>query len=146
LESLILSIRIERRWPLLALLAVAVIWGVAALVLALRQTPSSPDLMAVLFDGVDKLQHQAWPYVDPAMQGGDLSEFHHRMRALSLGLLKGSIDQVAQRINITFIKPRVLGAAQLRGVADALSAWCSKAEGVMARVEVDVSAAAGVFS
>ena len=31
----------------------------------------APDLMAVLFDGVDKLQHQAWPYVDPALQQGD---------------------------------------------------------------------------
>lgn len=48
----------------------------------------SPDLMAVLFDGVDKLQHQAWPYVDPAMQEGELSAFHHRMRALSLGYFK----------------------------------------------------------
>jgi predicted AlkP superfamily phosphohydrolase/phosphomutase len=48
----------------------------------------SPDLMAVLFDGVDKLQHQAWPYVDPAMQEGELSAFHHRMRELSLGYFR----------------------------------------------------------
>lgn len=44
----------------------------------------APELMAVLFDGVDKLQHQAWPYVDPSMQTGELSVFHHRMRKLSL--------------------------------------------------------------
>lgn len=44
----------------------------------------APELMAVLFDGVDKLQHQAWPYVDPSMQTGELSAFHHRMRKLSL--------------------------------------------------------------
>lgn len=57
----------------------------------------SPDLMAVLFDGVDKLQHQAWPYVDPALQQGELSGFHHRMRELSLGYfrqLDGFIEQL----------------------------------------------------
>jgi predicted AlkP superfamily phosphohydrolase/phosphomutase len=48
----------------------------------------APDLMAVLFDGVDKLQHQAWPYVDPALQQGELSGFHKRMRELSLGYFK----------------------------------------------------------
>ncbi|MFY9510596.1 MAG: alkaline phosphatase family protein [Rubrivivax sp.] len=48
----------------------------------------APDLMAVLFDGVDKLQHQAWPYVDPALQTGELSGFHHRMRELSLGYFR----------------------------------------------------------
>lgn len=44
----------------------------------------APDLMAVLFDGVDKLQHQAWQFVDPALQQGELSPYHLRMRELSL--------------------------------------------------------------
>jgi predicted AlkP superfamily phosphohydrolase/phosphomutase len=48
----------------------------------------APELMAVLFDGVDKLQHQAWPYVDPALQKGELSGFHKRMRELSLGYFR----------------------------------------------------------
>ena len=42
----------------------------------------APDLMAVMFDGVDKLQHQAWLYVDPAQQKGELSDYHKRMRNL----------------------------------------------------------------
>jgi predicted AlkP superfamily phosphohydrolase/phosphomutase len=57
----------------------------------------APDLMAVLFDGVDKLQHQAWPYVDPALQTGELSGFHLRMRELSLSYfrqLDGFIEQL----------------------------------------------------
>ena len=57
----------------------------------------SPELMAVLFDGVDKLQHQAWPYVDPAMQTGETSGFHRRMRELSLGYfrqLDGFIEEL----------------------------------------------------
>jgi len=44
----------------------------------------APDLMAVMFDGVDKLQHQAWLFVDPSLQGGVLSEYHQRMRKLCL--------------------------------------------------------------
>lgn len=57
----------------------------------------APELMAILFDGVDKLQHQAWPYVDPALQTGELSGFHQRMRELSLGYfrqLDGFIEQL----------------------------------------------------
>ncbi len=44
----------------------------------------APDLMAVMFDGVDKLQHQAWLYIDPALQPADPSDYHRRMRALCL--------------------------------------------------------------
>lgn len=44
----------------------------------------APDLMAVMFDGVDKLQHQAWLYIDPAQQHGELSDYHRRMRVLCL--------------------------------------------------------------
>ena len=58
-----------------------------------------PDLMAVLFDGVDKLQHQAWPYVDPNLQQGELSGFHKRMRELSLSYyrqLDGFIEQLVK--------------------------------------------------
>ena len=35
----------------------------------------APELMAVMFDGVDKLQHQAWLYVDPNQQSGELSDY-----------------------------------------------------------------------
>lgn len=48
----------------------------------------APDLMAVLFDGVDKLQHQAWQYLDPAVPHAEMGEFHLRMRALSLSYFK----------------------------------------------------------
>ncbi len=44
----------------------------------------APELMAVMFDGVDKLQHQAWLYVDPAQQNDGVSDYHKRMRALCL--------------------------------------------------------------
>jgi predicted AlkP superfamily phosphohydrolase/phosphomutase len=44
----------------------------------------APDLMAVMFDGVDKLQHQAWLFIDPNLQTGKLSAYHQRMRELCL--------------------------------------------------------------
>jgi predicted AlkP superfamily phosphohydrolase/phosphomutase len=42
------------------------------------------DLVAVMFDGTDKLQHQVWPYVDPANDHENADEYHKEMRELSL--------------------------------------------------------------
>lgn len=42
------------------------------------------DLMAVMFDGVDKLQHQAWVFLDPCLQTGESGAYHQRMRQLCL--------------------------------------------------------------
>lgn len=44
----------------------------------------APDLMAVMFDGVDKLQHQAWPFIDPAAGYDPGDPYHQRMRAMCL--------------------------------------------------------------
>ncbi|GAX59672.1 type I phosphodiesterase/nucleotide pyrophosphatase [Candidatus Scalindua japonica] len=53
------------------------------------------DLLAVMFDGVDKLQHQAWMFLDPGLQSGIISEYHQRMRKLCMEyfmLLDGFIE------------------------------------------------------
>jgi predicted AlkP superfamily phosphohydrolase/phosphomutase len=57
----------------------------------------SPDLMAVLFDGVDKLQHQAWQYLDPSVPHAEMGEFHQRMRKLSLGYF-AQLDGFIERL------------------------------------------------
>jgi predicted AlkP superfamily phosphohydrolase/phosphomutase len=44
----------------------------------------SPDLMAVLFDGVDKLQHQVWKFVDPALVPTNPTPWEKRVRELCL--------------------------------------------------------------
>lgn len=36
------------------------------------------------------------------------------MKALSLGLVKGSIDQLSQEVNMTWVQPRVLDVKQVR--------------------------------
>jgi predicted AlkP superfamily phosphohydrolase/phosphomutase len=43
-----------------------------------------PDLMAVMFDGTDKIQHQAWKFVDPALVPKEPNEFQKRMREVCL--------------------------------------------------------------
>lgn len=57
----------------------------------------APELMAVMFDGVDKLQHQAWLYVDPAQQTGALSDYHQRMRQLCLEYF-AQLDSFIERL------------------------------------------------
>lgn len=44
----------------------------------------NPDLMAVLFDGVDKLQHQIWSFVDPALVPTNPTPWQKRVRELCL--------------------------------------------------------------
>lgn len=58
-------------------------------------TQEQPDLMAVMFDGTDKLQHQIWRFIDPTLDEPDRDSAHFKeMRELSLSyfvLLDGFI-------------------------------------------------------
>ncbi|KAH3763544.1 26S proteasome non-ATPase regulatory subunit 13 [Pelomyxa schiedti] len=45
------------------------------------------------------------------------------MKALSLGLVKGTIDEVAQQVEISWIKPRVLDSAQIDTLIARLVEW-----------------------
>jgi len=48
---------------------------------------------------------------------------HLVMRALSLGLIKGSIDQVDQRVHVTWVQPRVLDLAQIASMKTKMDSW-----------------------
>lgn len=50
---------------------------------------------------------------------------HLIMKALSLGLLKGSIDQVAQIARINWVQPKVLDMKQIDGMRTRLKEWDS---------------------
>jgi len=65
----------------------------------------APDLMAILFDGVDKLQHQAWQYVDPRLPQTGMGDFHDRMRKLSLDYFR-QLDTFIDRL-VTAAGPEV---------------------------------------
>lgn len=45
------------------------------------------------------------------------------MKALSLGLIKGTIDQVAQVVNVTWVQPKVLDMKQVDGMRQRLQEW-----------------------
>jgi len=51
---------------------------------------------------------------------------HLVMKALSLKLIRGTIDQVERTIQITWVQPRVLDRHQIDGLHDRLSGWCSR--------------------
>jgi 26S proteasome regulatory subunit N9 len=49
------------------------------------------------------------------------------MRAISLGLVKGRLDQVDAVFHVSFVKPRVLDAEQIGGLKDRVEEWRAKA-------------------
>ncbi len=60
-----------------------------------REDPS--DLTAILFDGVDKIQHLCWRFIDPAFRNPDASEREERIRALCLSYYR-QLDEILARI------------------------------------------------
>lgn len=48
------------------------------------------------------------------------------MRAMSLGLIKGVIDEVDAIVNITWVQPRVLDKAQISMLSEQLNGWTEK--------------------
>lgn len=45
------------------------------------------------------------------------------MRAFSLGVLTGTIDQIEQKVRIKWVQPRVLSMDQLKSIRDRLGIW-----------------------
>ncbi|CAD5211566.1 unnamed protein product [Bursaphelenchus okinawaensis] len=52
------------------------------------------------------------------------------MKALSKGLVRGSIDQVEGIVNITWVQPRVLSPDQIRAMAERMSEWKKDVDGM----------------
>lgn len=48
------------------------------------------------------------------------------MKAMSLGLIKGTIDEVDQVVSITWVQPRVLDSYQLSLLNEQLGDWTEK--------------------
>lgn len=63
-------------------------------------TSEKPDLMAVMFDGTDKLQHQIWRFIDPTLNEPDKdTDYFQEMKKLSLSyftLLDGYIKDLVE--------------------------------------------------
>ncbi|KAG8189314.1 hypothetical protein JTE90_019071 [Oedothorax gibbosus] len=50
------------------------------------------------------------------------------MKALSLGLVKGSIDQVDKTVNMSWVQPRVLSVEQIGNMKQRLDHWCKEVQ------------------
>ena len=57
-----------------------------------------PDLFALMFDGTDKIQHQAWHVLDPELWNGEASEDARSVRKLVLQYFR-NLDEYLRRIH-----------------------------------------------
>lgn len=48
------------------------------------------------------------------------------MRAMSLGLIKGTIDEVAQSVSVTWVQPRVLDTVEMATISSQLGDWVER--------------------
>jgi len=63
---------------------------------------------------------------------------HLVMKALSLKLIRGSLDQVEQKAQITWVQPRVLSREQIGVLAKRLDDWVNKLNAVEQRIAPEV--------
>merc|ERR1712146_409311 len=64
------------------------------------------------------------------------------MKALALGLIRGSIDQVDQNVVISWVQPRVLDASQLDVIQSRLEDWSKLVGAQLAALEAQLPAGA----
>ncbi|XP_062899772.1 26S proteasome non-ATPase regulatory subunit 13-like [Mobula hypostoma] len=57
------------------------------------------------------------------------------MRALSAGLVKGSIDEVDHKVHMTWVQPRVMDLQQVSYMKQRLEAWCTDVKNISFLVE-----------
>lgn len=57
------------------------------------------------------------------------------MHALALGLIKGRIDQVAARVEITWVQPRILSTQQIENMGKRLTEWRDNVKGALSLME-----------
>ena len=60
---------------------------------------------------------------------------HLVMRAISLGLLKGSIDQVNELVTISWVQPRIISGDQITKMKDRLVEWNDQVEKLGKKME-----------
>jgi 26S proteasome regulatory subunit N9 len=52
------------------------------------------------------------------------------MKALSLGLIKGQMDEIDQQVTVSWVMPRVLGKEQIEALGERLGEWGKKVDGM----------------
>jgi len=57
------------------------------------------------------------------------------MRAMSLGFIRGNIDQVANAVNIEWVQPRVLNLEQISSMGKRFTDWINGVDDVLNEME-----------
>lgn len=59
------------------------------------------------------------------------------MRALSLKLVRGTVDQVAQTLRVSWVQPRVLQEKQIRAMSERLTQWSATVSVTLSFLETE---------
>lgn len=57
------------------------------------------------------------------------------MKALSLGLVKGKIDQVSEGVYLEWVQPRVMNKTPIAGMISRLDSWCTEVKSMQYRMQ-----------
>ncbi|KAJ1925086.1 26S proteasome regulatory subunit [Tieghemiomyces parasiticus] len=103
----------------------------------LRQKVCLMTLIEVMFKRISVDRRMSFEEIAKAIRL-PLEEVEHLvMKALSLGLIRGSIDQVDQVVNVQWVQPRYLDKKQIRNMAEQLSQWEDKVRKIASEMEDD---------
>lgn len=61
------------------------------------------------------------------------------MRALSLGLIRGSIDQVNEQVTISWVQPRTLSREQIGKMKERMTSWSSSVKDALLLMENQIT-------
>lgn len=81
------------------------------------------------------------PFKDVAVASKlPINEVEHLiMKALSLKLVRGTIDELEKTVTITWVQPRVLDLQQIAGMKERLQSWTSKVQSTLVFLEGEVA-------
>ncbi|RKP34962.1 hypothetical protein BJ085DRAFT_41317 [Dimargaris cristalligena] len=103
----------------------------------LRQKICLMTLIEILFKRISVSRRMTFEDVAKETRLNIEEVEHLVMKALSLGLIKGHIDQVDQVINIQWVQPRYLDRNQIREMANQLAQWEDKVGTIISSMEAE---------
>jgi len=71
----------------------------------------NPDFTAVMFDGTDKIQHQAWQFIDPKLVPENPSDMYKRLNALCLEYFRNLDSYIDNLVSVAGPEAMVLIAS-----------------------------------
>lgn len=105
----------------------------------MRQKMALLCLMEMTFRRAATDRHLSFKDISVETRLGNDYVEHLVMRALSLGLIRGSIDQVDQQVHVTWVQPRVLDRGQIGIMKTKMDSWAEEVSKIELLVETRAS-------